>query len=107
MDNKIKEIKFGEHRIQLVLDRYNYYNNLYIGLICEEGPFCDLTTNIEALPEGFAAVDVNNFSEAREFIEKNNLGQNTSKVIHSGYCTYPIYKFDIHECKKYEWIDES
>ncbi len=108
MDNKTKEINFKDHQIQLVMDRYTYNDNLYIGLICEEGPFSDLTKNTDTvLPENEAAIDVNNFSEAREFIEMNNLGQNTGKVIHSGYCTYPVYKFDIHECKKYEWIDEA
>lgn len=104
MNNNTKEISYIDHRIKLMIDRYTYNDNLYIGLICEEGPYSNLTTNTDiVLSEDEAAVDVNNFPEAREFIEMNNLGQNTGKLIQSGFCTYPVYKFDIKECKKYEW----
>lgn len=55
--------------------------------------YANLTVNIDPLPAGEAAVDTNNIPEAPEFIKKYKLGEDTGKVLQSGYCTYPVYKF--------------
>lgn len=67
-------------------------------------PYGAITVNIVELPkETYACVDINNFPEAIELIEKYKLGYNTSISIPSGYCTYPIYEFDLKELEKYKY----
>lgn len=59
-------------------------------------PYANLTVNLNCrLNDGCAYVDVNNCPWAREFIEKYNLGVYTGKVCHSGFCVYPLYKFNL------------
>lgn len=67
-------------------------------------PIATLTTN---LPDGvclskgieYAYVDTNNNPTAEEFIKENNLGEFTGTFGQSGYCTYPLYKFDLKKLK--------
>lgn len=97
----------------------NEYGNIYditlevqtysapIGLCVElvdnsEGypvPYSRITVNIDEFvdPEYtglIAAIDTNNNPDITKFLESNNLAKFTGKVATSGYCTYPIYKFD-------------
>lgn len=80
-----------------------YYNgNLAIMVNLEDGePYGTLTVNICDLPENEAAIDTNNFPDAEEIINKYHLGENTGKTLQSGYCTYPVYAFDMKEVSKY------
>ena len=90
------------YRVYTVIDTYEMYKNLYVGLICPtEGPFADLTVNIAKLPAGHAAVDVNNCPWAEKFIKDNHLGEATGEMLESGFCCYPTYKFDMEMLKKY------
>lgn len=67
--------------------------------------FGTLTTNICPLEEDEAAIDINNFPEAEEVIYNYHLGENTGKTIKSGFCEYPIYKFNLKEVSKYSVSD--
>ena len=58
-------------------------------------PYVNLTVNLGRLNHGYAYVDINNFPEAEEFIEKNHLGVPTGKICCSGFCFYPLYQFDL------------
>jgi len=84
------------------INKTKYYNgNLAITLDCydeEYGfwePYGNLTVNFEEiLPEGYAYVDVNNMPSAEGFIKEYELGEFADKLKTSGYCVYPLYKFN-------------
>lgn len=42
-----------------------------------------------------AFLDTNNFPEIREFLEDNNLATYVGCDGLSGFCTYPLYQFDV------------
>lgn len=50
-------------------------------------------------PEDCAYLDTNNLRDVEEWIKENKLGEPTGKRKQSGYCTYPLYKFDIAKIK--------
>lgn len=78
--------------------RLTYLNgNLCIRLMCKTGePFTTLTTNLGfKLKEDEAYVDINNNPFAEDFIKANNLGVKLNKRGRSGFCEYPLYKFDL------------
>ena len=41
-----------------------------------------------------AAIDTNNCPWAEKFLTDNKLAVDTGRKVRSGFCTYPIYKFD-------------
>ena len=86
------------------LGKYAQNNNLAIRLITKGGePWATLTVNLDTkLPEDHAFVDINNFDDASVFIEENGLGEWTGGMRHSGYCVYPLYKFDLEKLKQLE-----
>lgn len=90
---------YGEtYKVFLYADRYANNDRLAILLIDEDGEdFGDLTVNLvrEHCPEGCAFVDTNNCPWAEEFINKNHLGEFLGTYGYSGYCSYPLYKFDM------------
>lgn len=86
------------------LDVNRYYNgNLAISIILDYGePFGSITVNTNfILNEDEAAVDTNNFPEAEDIIRKYNLGESTGKSIKSGFCEYPVYKFNLSVVNQY------
>lgn len=40
-------------------------------------------------------MDTNNFPEAEEFIRIHELGTFTGTTAYSGFCEYPLYRFDL------------
>lgn len=85
------------------IDNYRNNGNLYIGLIDNDGlPYADLTVNIETLPDDHAAVDTNNCPWAEDLILENKLGERTGYSLGSGFCRYPVYKFDLNKVREYE-----
>lgn len=48
-------------------------------------------------PDGHAYVDTNNCPWVEKFIKDNDLGENTGIVGYSGYCQYPLYKFNLEK----------
>lgn len=93
---------FGEYEVEM--ERSTYFNNksLAIQLTCideEYGfkePFAMLTVNLDdgMANDEYAYVDTNNCPWAEEFIEENNLGSPTGIMGFSGYCAYPLYRFN-------------
>ena len=58
-------------------------------------PYGSLTVNFEEkLPYGYAYVDTNNMPNAEAFIMEYNLGVFQGKWKTSGFCMYPLYKFN-------------
>ena len=73
---------------------------MYIGLCnkTEEGyeSYGDITVNLShKAPDYCGYVDVNNMPELEKFIADNQLGEFTGLVEQSGYCTYPLYMFNV------------
>lgn len=79
--------------------RTSYCNNGGLAIVLDsptEGPFATLTVNLESkLPANYAFVDTNNCPWAEQFIREHKLGKPTGMVGYSGYCTYPLYEFDM------------
>ena len=99
MATKTYSIKFyGEtYKVYPYVSKYRN-GRLAILLMGTDGePFADLTVNLvnEQCPKDCAVLDTNNFREGEEFVRKNRLGTFTGVYGYSGYCSYPLYKFDM------------
>lgn len=89
---------------------YTNNGNLYIGLMCKivedygewYEPYADITVNVRKLDENCGAVDVNNFPEVENFITDNGLGEFTGDYEFSGFCAYPVYRFNMDRIKLLE-----
>lgn len=91
------------HNVKAKISEYRNNGNLYIGLHTKYEPYADLTVNIEKLSEkDEAAVDTNNCPWAEELIDKYELGLFTGRYLRSGFCSYPVYKFDLDKVKQYQ-----
>lgn len=94
----------GSVTVELNMDRYAHYNNIYIGLVSDFGdglePYGDLTVNLCEVPDYYGFLDTNNLSGAEDFVVSNKLGTFTGQVFQSGFCTYPLYKFDVDRLKE-------
>ena len=88
-----RNIFYGKKVMKLHAGFYVKYNNLVLTLFDpEEGPFANITVNIEDLPVDEFAVDVNNFPDAIIILAENRLAEFTGKQLWSGYCLYPVYR---------------
>ena len=47
------------------------------------------------LPKNLAYVDTNNCPWAEEFLKDNNIAEDTRISMPSGFCNYPLYKFNL------------
>lgn len=86
------------------LNTYAENSNLYVGLDFFDSefktwlPYTDVTVNVGKLPFLESAIDINNNGQAIiDFLVKNGFGELTDKVIFSGYCSFPVFRF--HENK--------
>ena len=104
---KIKSVYTdGAYKVFLQIHRYVNNQNLAIQILVDEGhyyePYGMLTVNLtDTLPEDMAYVDTNNIANAEEFIKEYKLGEPTGKVMRSGFCEYPLYRFDLETVNKY------
>lgn len=89
--------------IVITTDKYRFGGSLAIELVSEsEGPFARLTVCLEddlGLPYILAGdeafVDTNNCPWAVDFIKENGLGEPTGRTARSGFCVYPLYRFNL------------
>lgn len=78
--------------------------NIAIQIMSEsEGPYATITVNLDTPPtgEGEAFVDVNNCPWSVDLIEQLKIGKYAGKVRQSGFCYYPLFKFDMAALHKY------
>lgn len=96
-------LKIKGYKVKTHIGNYRSNNNLAISLITDIGePFATLTVNINTLEDDYlASVDTNNCPWAEDFIKDNKLGTPTGMYQKSGWCSYPVYRFDLDEVKKY------
>lgn len=98
---------YGEtYKIRLKLTTYAENGNLAIIAECwdEEYKYWDrfsvFTVNLsEKLPEDCAYIDINNSPDLPDWIKEHGIGEPTGKVSQSGFCAYPLYKFDLQKIK--------
>ena len=89
-----------KHSLSAIVTQYANNGNLAIQLTEKEDgweePYAMLTVNLdEKLADGYAYVDTNNLPDAEGFILRNDLGVFTGRISHSGWCSYPLYQFDL------------
>lgn len=97
----------GNHKITFELNAYASNGNLAVEMVCwDDGypePWSRLTVNLDIKCESNCAfIDTNNNGDDIVFwLINNNLGGLTGRVGQSGFCTYPEFKFNMEEFKKY------
>ena len=99
---------FGTYNVKVVRDNYVNNQSLAVMLLEKNGePFADLTVNIDdgIADETMAYVDTNNNKWAEKFIVDNGLGIKMGIEGFSGFCSYPLYKFDIDKIASYDDIE--
>lgn len=91
----------GKYLLAPKLGMYANNNNLSVQFFSYDEtenfwePFCSATTNIVSLAYLEAAIDTNdNGFKMLDFLEQNGFGQRTPFIVASGFCTYPIFKFN-------------
>lgn len=92
---------FGSYEVKPTVNTYRDWDNLYMGLECFDKEFeswerfSDITVNICPLPYLESAIDTNNNgSEILNFLEDNGFAVPTGKVVRSGFCSFPVYRFN-------------
>lgn len=101
---KTYELEFYGEKYNLIVKTSRYTNNdsLAVLLETEEGePFATVTVNIMngVASEEYQYIDTNNCSWAPKFIEDNGLGTPTGIMGFSGFCQYPLYRFNLEALK--------
>lgn len=95
---------FGEVKARIHLSHYRN-GNLAILLITDSDIsyelFLVMTVNLcDILLPNQAYVDTNNAPEVEQFIVDNKLGKPTGRQMASGFCSYPLYEFDLDRCRE-------
>ena len=116
------DMHFDKAECYIILNRYKADNTLAIDLVSIDGePITRLTvctadeyhlmTAINT-PDNISWVDINNNPTAMNFIDEYKLGEPVRingriAVFASGFCEYPLYKFNLDELRKYTIQDNS
>lgn len=97
----------GTYLVQPEVNLYANNDNLSVSLLSyeKEGdywePFCSVTTNIEKLPYLYGAIDTNdNGPQMIAFLEKNGFGESVGLSLHSGFCDYPVFRFNEEKLRR-------
>lgn len=96
-EKKYYEISLYGQTWRVALYKAEYeMGGLAIEMITDEGEdFATLTVNLGGgIGENEAFIDTNNCSWAEEFLKKNKIARPTGETRCSGFCTYPLYRFD-------------
>ena len=89
------EYLFNGEKVTLMASTYASYNNLYVGLISEGEPYADITVNLKPLTDPYTAfVDTNNLPNIGKFLTDNHIAEYLGTIQTSGYCAYPLYRFN-------------
>lgn len=95
-----------DYPVTLLLTSYTN-GNLAISLQTEANgyleDFATITVNFkdELLSPNQAYLDINNVPRIDQFIEKNSLGKPAGREKCSGFCSYPLYEFDLSRCMEH------
>lgn len=95
--------QFGAYDVELRPGKYWDNGGLAIQLFMDTGePFATLTVNLCRLNWGYAYLDTNNCPWAEDFVKKYGIAEPTGKSCVSGWCEYPLYKFDMKKIGEVE-----
>ena len=104
MTNGYYQLKaYGEtYNVRPVRTHYCNNNALAILLVEDTGEqFAVITVNLEETNmftnPALAFIDTNNCDWAENFLKENNLAKPAGYYGHSGWCTYPLYMFDMEK----------
>ena len=78
--------------------------HIALQLWCEDGPFATLTVNLPGLrgtSRNVSCVDTNNCPWAPALIKRLKIGKPTGHYLDSGFCSYPVYEFDVEKIAEY------
>ena len=102
MELKIKDEVYKD--CYLVIDRYRANDGLAIEICNDDEDLREIFTvclPTEPVKENEAYIDTNNCSYVLKFIEEYKLGKPTGFMGFSGWCSYPLYRFNMDEVNKY------
>lgn len=89
-------------KVCFFISSYSNNGNMAIELITDEDePYCGLSVNLDFLMPGFAFVNTNSEIKFEKILKKNKWAKPTGTKRSSGYCTYPLYEFDLKKMKPY------
>lgn len=94
------ETQYGVDEVVAYRATYSNNDTLAVLLETEEGePFATITVNImDDVANGeYQYVDTNNCPWAPKFIEENGLGSPTGIMGFSGFCQYPLFRFNLEQ----------
>lgn len=89
----------GDTEVTLYMQQYVNNGRIFLGLAYwEDGgyePFGNITVNINApVPDYCGYLDTNNMEGVEKFMVDHKLGEFTGFMGKSGYCEYPLYRFN-------------
>lgn len=96
----ITEKYYKEGEFYLERTSYAVNDNLAVIAYSMSGEdYGAVTVNIpgKSLEKDEAFLDENNVPDIGEVLERIGVAKNTGEVAHSGFCTYPKYKFDLEK----------
>lgn len=98
----MKYISYGrEYDVRFKINHYASNNSIYVGMDYYDSecnswlPFANITTNIGTVFHDYNYVDTNNLPEIDKWLEENNFAKCTGLSVPSGFCEYPLMKFNI------------
>lgn len=89
------EYLFNEKKVTLVASTYANNNNLHVGLESDGEPYASVTVNLIPLTDPYSAyVNTNNLPNIENFLTENNIADYLGQNMGSGYCIYPLFRFN-------------
>lgn len=97
----------GTEQVMPKLAMYTENSNLYVGFDyydkdCETWlPYTDVTVNVGKVSYLESAIDTNNNGQGIvAFLAKNGFGELTGESIPSGFCVFPVFRFNEEKLKE-------
>lgn len=98
---KASKKQYRFRNMDVVLDKTSYRSSGTLAVIMntmiEDDGYIMVTVNLSSpLQQGeYAFVDTNNLSGIDSWLEENGIAEHTGITARSGFCTYPLMKFNI------------
>lgn len=87
-------------------DTYVSNGSLAVSLYDGKEKVAVITVNIESSDcigdETCAYIDTNNLPWVEDFLQENKIAYPTGEYGFSGFCAYPLYKFDLRKLEEYK-----
>ncbi|MBP3708295.1 MAG: DUF4313 domain-containing protein [Clostridia bacterium] len=101
------ELEFYGDIYKVIPFKSRYFNNntLAVILMTDKGEdFADITVNIEFTQanDTMAYIDTNNNKWVEKFLQDNKIAKPTGEYGFSGFCSYPLYEFDLTKLEEFE-----